>query len=379
VKREMMLSAWRSRSPRTIRLGCSSLVPVACPLSYFTIQLSLITLVSLFTVHGSRLCAQQPIGAPPYFLKLAHTYSIVAFDSATGDLGVAVQSKFPNVGGIVPWGRAGVGAVATQSLSNTAYGERGLDLMAEGATAEEALRIIMRTDTMLQDRQVGIVDAKGNGASFTGRRTFDWAGGRVGAPSGHGNVAGGKGEVIVGYGYSAQANIMVSDRTVKNLAETFERSTGSLADRLMAALKAGQAGGGDKRGMQSAALLVVRKNGGYLGANDRFIDIRVYDAPDPIQELERLLALHKLHFFPSEPRDLMPITPAIVAQLEPILLSEPVNQPQKWLSQKQGRATPVFLEALKNFMYWENYDVRVRMDGKIDRVVLEDILKKRKT
>jgi uncharacterized Ntn-hydrolase superfamily protein len=294
-------------------------------------------------------------------------------------LGVAVQSKFPNVGGIVPWGKAGVGAVATQSLGNTAYGERGLDLIAEGATAEEALRIIMRTDTMLQDRQVGIVDAKGNAASFTGRRTFDWAGGRVGAPSGHGNLLGGKGEVIVGRGYSAQANIMVSDQTVKNLAESFERSSGSLADRLMAALKAGQAGGGDKRGMQSAALLVVRKNGGYLGANDRFIDIRVYDAPDPIAELERLLALHKLHFFPSQPRDLIPITPAIVAQLEPILMKEPVNQQEKWLSQRQGRATPAFLEALKNFMYWENYDVRVRMDGKIDRVVLDDILKKRKT
>jgi uncharacterized Ntn-hydrolase superfamily protein len=170
----------------------------------------------------------------------------------------------------------------------------------------------------------------------------------------------------------------VSDQTVKNLAETFERTRGNLADRLMAALKAGQAGGGDKRGMQSAALLVVRKNGGYLGANDRFIDIRVYDAADPIAELERLLALHKLHFFPSESKDLVTIGPAIVAQLEPILLSEPVNQPDKWLKAKEGSATPRFLEALKSFMYWENYDVRVRMDGKIDKVVLDDILKKRK-
>jgi uncharacterized Ntn-hydrolase superfamily protein len=130
--------------------------------------------------------------------------------------------------------------------------------------------------------------------------------------------------------------------------------------------------------MQSAALLVVRKNGGYLGANDRFIDIRVYDAPDPIAELERLLTLHKLHFFPSRSADLIALTPAIVAQLEPILLSEPKNQPEKWLSKKQGTATPAFLEALKNFMYWENYDVRVRMDGKIDKVVLEDVLSKRK-
>ena len=331
----------------------------------------------LFTVYCSRVSAQSPTVAPKHFEKLAHTYSIVAYDSATGDLGVAVQSKFPNVGGIVPWGQAGVGAVATQSLGNTAYGERGLDLIAQGATAEEALRIIMRTDTMLQDRQVGIVDAHGNAASFTGKATFDWAGGRTGGDGRAGGRFGGKGEVIVGHGYTAQANIMVSDQTVKNLAETFERSKGTLPDRLMAALKAGQAGGGDKRGMQSAALLVVRKNGGYLGANDRFVDIRVYDAADPIAELERLLALHKLHFFPSEKSDLLTIGPAIVAQLEPILLGEPAGQSDKWLKAKQGRATPEFLEALKNFMYWENYDVRVRMDGKIDRVVLDDILKKR--
>lgn len=321
--------------------------------------------------------AQQPTAAPAHLLKLAHTYSIVAWDSTTGDLGVAVQSKFPNVGGIVPWARAGVGAVATQSLSNTDYGEKGLELMERGATAEEALRIIMRRDTMLQDRQVGMVDARGNAASFSGRTTFDWSGGRVGAPGGRGNIAAGKGEVLVGRGYSAQANIMVSDQTVKNMAETFERTRGSLADRLMAALKAGQAGGGDKRGMQSAALLVVRQNGGYLGANDRFIDIRVYDDQDPIEELSRLLALHKLHFFPSDPRQVVPITPEIVRQLEPILLAEPAGQREKWLTRPQGSATPEFVEALKNFMYWENYDVRVRTDGRIDRVVLDDILKKR--
>jgi uncharacterized Ntn-hydrolase superfamily protein len=298
----------------------------------------------------------------------------VAWDSVTGDLGVAVESKFPNVGGIVPWGQAGIGAVATQSLGNTAYGEKGLELIAHGATAEEALRSIMKTDTMLQDRQVGMVDAKGNAASFTGTRTFDWAGGRVGGTAG--GRLGGKGEVIVGKTYAAQANIMVSDQTVKNLAQTFEASRGALADRLMAALKAGQAGGGDRRGMQSAALLVVRKNGGYLGANDRFIDIRVYDAVNPIAELERLLALHKLHFFPSEPGDLVVISPAIVKQLEPILLKEPAGQAVKWLKAPQGKPNDVFLAALRDFMYWENYDVRVRMDGKIDRVVLDDILGK---
>jgi uncharacterized Ntn-hydrolase superfamily protein len=122
---------------------------------------------------------------------------------------------------------------------------------------------------------------------------------------------------------------------------------------------------------------VVRKNGGYLGMNDRYIDLRVYDAPDPIAELERLLRLHKLYFFSSEPQDLIPITPEIVKTLEPILLAEPVNQEGKWLAKSQGAANQTFLEALRNFMYWENYDVRVRMDGKIDRVVLEDILARR--
>jgi len=332
---------------------------------------------TLLLVVPLSLAAQQPLAPPAHFEKLAHTYSIVAWDSVTGDLGVAVQSKFPNVGGIVPWAEAGVGAVATQSLANTAYGQLGLELIRRGATAAEALRIVMRSDTMLGDRQVGMVDAHGNAASFTGERTFDWAGGRVGAPEGSGVVAGGKGAVITGRTFAAQANIMVSDQTVRNMAESFVHSTGSLPDRLMAALRAGQAGGGDRRGMQSAALLVVRKGGGYLGANDRFVDIRVYDAPDPIAELARLLALHKLHFFPTDPADLEPITPAIVRLLEPILMAEPKGQPQKWLTAPQGTANATFLAALRDFMYWENYDVRVRMGGQIDRVVLQDILAKR--
>src|SRR5881296_3873504 len=316
---------------------------------------------------------QHPTPAPPDFTKRAHTYSIVAYDSATGDLGVAVQSKFPNVGGLVPWAQAGIGAVATQSLSNTDYGEKGLELMALGATAPEALRVVMRGDPRPAQRQVGMVDGRGNAASWTGDSCFDWAGGRAG-----GQAVGGKGQLISGRTFAAQANIMVSDQTVKNMAAAFERSTGALADRLMGALKAGQAGGGDKRGMESAALLVVRKNAGYLGLNDRYIDIRVYDDTNPIRELQRLYTLHRLYFFQSRPEDLVAITPDIVRQLEPILLREPVNQKDKWLDASQGVANRRFLEALANFMYWENYDVRVRMDGKIDRVALEDILKRRK-
>ncbi len=319
---------------------------------------------------------QPPQPPPTDFLKRAHTYSIVAYDSVTGDLGIAVQSKFPNVGGLVPWARAGVGAVATQALSNTDYGEKGLELLARGASAPEAMRIIMRTDPQPSQRQVGMVDAHGNSASWTGDSTFDWAGGRTGG--GAAGQMGGKGQLIVGHGYAAQANIMVSEATVRNMAETFERSRGTLADRLIAALVAGQAGGGDKRGMQSAALLVVRAKGGYLGGTDRYIDIRVYDATDPIKELQRLYALHKLYFFTSDSADLMPITPALQKELEAILLTEPVNQPQKWLAAPQPSLNETFLTALANFMYWENYDVRVRMDGKIDRVALDDIRKNRR-
>jgi uncharacterized Ntn-hydrolase superfamily protein len=322
------------------------------------------------------LSVQQPVPAPVDLLKRAHTYSIVAFDSATGDLGIGVQSKFPNVGGIVPWAHAGVGAVATQSLGNTDYGEKGLELLAQGATAPEALRIVMRGDPRPAQRQVGMVDARGNAASWTGDSTFDWAGGRTGGrPVGQ---TGGKGQVITGRDYAAQANIMVSDATVRNMAETFERARGSLADRLLAALVAGQAGGGDKRGMQSAALLVVRAGAGYLGLNDRYIDIRVYDAPDPIRELQRLYELHKLYFFTTDSADLLPITPPVQRELEAILLREPANQTEKWLTAPQPSVNQTFLNALANFMYWENYDVRVRMDGKIDRVVLDDIRKNRR-
>ena len=320
---------------------------------------------------------QPPQPPPADFLKRAHTYSIVAYDSATGDLGIAVQSKFPNVGGVVPWARAGVGAVATQSLSNTDYGEQGLELIARGATAPEAMRIIMRGDTRPSQRQVGMVDARGNSASWTGDSTFDWAGGKTGGQAV--SRLGGKGELIVGRGYAAQANIMVSDATVRNMADTFERTRGTLADRLLAALVAGQAGGGDKRGMQSAALLVVRAGAGYLGATDRYIDIRVYDAPDPIKELQRLYELHKLYFFTTDSADLLPISPALQKELEAILLAEPANQREKWLAAPQPSVNAAFLTALANFMYWENYDVRVRMDGKIDRVALEDIRKNRRS
>jgi uncharacterized Ntn-hydrolase superfamily protein len=203
------------------------------------------------------------------------TFSIVAYDKETGDLGVAVQSRFLGVGSVVPWAKAGVGAVATQAWANVPYGPEGLALLEGGKDAAAAVAALTGADAGRDRRQVGIVDAKGRAAAFTGAACLDWAGHRAGD------------------GFTAQGNILAGKGVVDAMADAFAASKGELADRLVEALAAGQRAGGDKRGMQSAALLVVRKNGGYGGNNDRYIDLRVEDAKDPIAELKRLLDLYK--------------------------------------------------------------------------------------
>ena len=210
------------------------------------------------------------------------TFSIVAFDPATGELGVAVQSKFFSVGSVVPWAKAGVGAVATQSWANIEYGPDGLASLAKGKSPAEVVKALTATDARREFRQLGIVDAKGRAASFTGKRCMDWAG--------H----------VTGKNFAAQGNLLASDAVVKDMAAAFEKArkqpNTELADWLVAALEAAQAAGGDKRGRQSSSLLVVREKGGYRGANDRYIDLRVADHKTPIQELGRLLKLHKSFF-----------------------------------------------------------------------------------
>lgn len=207
------------------------------------------------------------------------TFSVVGFDPATGDLGVAVQSKFFGVGSVVPWARAKVGAIATQSYANVAYGPDGLDLLESGKTAKDALKKLTEADPRRASRQAGAVDARGNTASYTGTNCNPWAGHREGT------------------NFCVQGNILAGPEVVDEMAKAYEaarRVEGSqLADWLMAALAAGQKAGGDKRGQQSAALLVVRDKAGFGGANDRFIDLRVEDHPEPIQELNRLLEMHK--------------------------------------------------------------------------------------
>jgi len=201
------------------------------------------------------------------------TFSIVAFDPANGDLGVAVASKFPAVGAVVPFARAGVGAVATQSWANTDYGPDGLGLMGGGLPAAAALDAVLEPDGDREERQAGFVDASGGAATFTGANCMDWAGGRTGD------------------GFAAQGNILAGEQVVAGLAEAFMRTEGDLCDRLLAALLAGDAAGGDRRGKQSAALVVVRAAGGYEGRNDRYIDLRIDDHPEAPQELARLFTV----------------------------------------------------------------------------------------
>lgn len=298
---------------------------------------------------------------------LVSTFSIVAVDLENGDVGVAVQSKFPNVRPLVPWAEAGVGAVATQSFANATYGPRGLTLMRNGATAAEALAILVGTDPEKQTRQAGLVDASGNAASWTGDECFDWAGGYAGA-----SVAG-KGVIATGKGYAVQGNILVGQATVDAMARTFEQTKGPLADRLLAALVAGGKAGGDRRGEQSAALLVKRKGAGYDGSSDDLVDISVYDHPTPLRELERLYALHKLFFFRSDPKNLIPVDAALATELQTMMSTTAYKGFRFYAGPVNGAYDEATRKALRDFMGWENYDVRIRDDDQIDTEVLADI------
>ncbi|MFA0741558.1 MAG: hypothetical protein DFNUSKGM_001669 [Candidatus Fervidibacter sacchari] len=204
-------------------------------------------------------------------LQPTGTFSIVAFDPKTGDLGVAVASKFLAVGSVVPYAKAGVGAIATQSFANTTFGPKGLELLRKGLTPSQVLKQLLASDKDREFRQVGIVDAKGRAAAFTGKKCLPWAG--------H----------IVGKGFAVQGNILAGEQVVKAMAKAFRETKGELAERLMAALEAGEQAGGDARGKQSAAILVVRKGAGYGGFDDRYIDLRVDDHPEPVKELRRIL------------------------------------------------------------------------------------------
>jgi uncharacterized Ntn-hydrolase superfamily protein len=217
--------------------------------------------------------------------EVVATFSIAACDLEAGQWGVAVQSKFLSVGSVVPWAEPQVGAIATQAYANPRYGPQGLEKLRAGKSAQEVVDELTGADEGSSKRQLGIVDAQGRGATFTGEECLDWAGGRTG-------------EV-----YAAQGNILVSAETVDALAETFEGSAGErLAERLLQCLAAAQAAGGDSRGQQSASLLVVERDGGYAGLSDLLVDLRVDDHERPIEELHRIYELHK-EIYEATPRE----------------------------------------------------------------------------
>jgi uncharacterized Ntn-hydrolase superfamily protein len=226
---------------------------------------------SLFLVLGLR--PGPSLSAPPGADRGAvNTFSVVAYDPDQKEWGVAVASKYLAVGAVVPWAKAGAGAVATQSYPNTTYGPEGLKLMGEGKSAEEAIKAVTDADKQKDLRQVGMVDAKGNPANFSGDRCNKWFGGKTGKH------------------YTCQGNLLAGEEVIDAMCKAFEEDKGPLAWRLMAALEAGEKAGGDKRGKQAAAILVVRDKGGVDGVSDRLVDLRVDDHDNPVQELTRILA-----------------------------------------------------------------------------------------
>ena len=236
------------------------------------------TLSAIMTFFVHIACISPGYSQAVHEHNLVSTFSIVACDTAAGELGIAVASRFFSVGSVVPWAKADVGAVATQSSANTTFGWRGIELLEKGAQPEEVVKILLRNDTDPLHRQFGIVAADGKSATYTGKNCLPWAGGRSGP------------------NYAVQGNILAGEAVVIAMESTFVHAQGTLADRIYAALQAGDRMGGDARGRQSAALVIAKKNAGYNGYTDRAVDIRVDDHPDPFKELGRLLDYAQMNY-----------------------------------------------------------------------------------
>lgn len=280
------------------------------------------------------------------------TFSIVAWnerDDGRPEWGVAVASKFLAVGSLVPWARSNVGALATQALANISYGPDGLALLAQGKDAPTVVKMLTDADHEREHRQLGVVDNAGRAATFTGSECFDWAGG------------------VTGDGYCCQGNILTGPDVVADMASTFESASGSFADRLLAALAAGDAAGGDSRGRQSAGVYVVREGGGYGGTIDITVDLRVDDHPDPVPELQRLLALQDLYFPDPDTLEFVDIDDALAAELRRCLVGAGY-QPGS------GEGYDVGLkEALYAYVAKENLEERWTDEARVERKVLEHL------
>ena len=269
---------------------------------------------------------------------IVSTYSIVACDLATSQWGVAVQSKFLSVGSVVPWAEPHVGAIATQAYANPRYGPDGLRLLREGLSADEVVARLTEADDGRDERQLGVVDSRGKAAAYTGSDCMEWAGHRVGEC------------------YSAQGNILVSAETVDALAVTFESTEGdTLERRLIDCLAAAQVAGGDRRGQQSASLLVVEQNGGYAQLSDVIVDLRVDDHPKPIEELRRLYGLHFRLFGVTPSEDWLPLDDALSLEVDERIAKLGYDSLRAWagvenLEERLGdgdEIDPVVLEALR--------------------------------
>lgn len=279
------------------------------------------------------------------------TFSIVACDLDQREWGVAVASKFLAVGAVVSWAQAEVGAIATQALAKVGFGPSGLRLLEQGKSANETLEALIGADEDRAERQVGIVDRAGRTASHTGGKCLEWAGHRVGD------------------GYTCQGNILTGPGVLEAIAESFEASSGELADRMVSALRAGDAAGGDKRGKQSAAVLVVRKGGGYGGDTDRYVDLRVDDDPEPARRLQELLAMHHVFFKPAIELDFISIEAEVARELQRLT---------RRLGYYAGEVTGVWdrasREGLQALIHNENLEQRWSQDedsNLIDRVALD--------
>jgi uncharacterized Ntn-hydrolase superfamily protein len=273
------------------------------------------------------------------------TFSIVAADPDAGEVGVAVQSKFLAAGAIVPWARGGVGAVATQAFAEVTFGPRGLDLLAAGVDPQAVLDRLLAGDEGRGTRQVGVVAADGRSASFTGAECFEHAGSATGR------------------GYACQGNILAGDGVVPAMARSFEATAGSglrLAERLVEALRAAQGEGGDRRGLEAAGLLIASPGGGYGGTHDRAVDLRVDHHDQPIEELARILDLHRLYFLRPREEDLIEADDALEAEVAELLggLGKHQDGADLW-------------DSLSYYMGWENLEERWAGPGRIDPRVLE--------
>ena len=272
------------------------------------------------------------------------TFSIIACDLEEQTWGVAVASKFPAVGAVVPWAQAGMGAVATQSFANTSFGPRGLALMATGLSAQETLKRLLEDDQDRDLRQVGLVDAKGRAATFTGSGCFPWAGG------------------VAGKGYAIQGNILAGSKVVPAMEKAFLKTKGNLPTRLHAALLAGDRAGGDKRGRQSAAMYVVKPKGGYGGYLDRWLDYRVDDHEDPVPRLGELLEMHELYFGKSAEDARVKLKGKALQQMTEILARE------GYLNNGKD-----FHAAFNEFIGNENFEERARPGREMDRSTCAEI------